>query len=62
MFVGLVFDRLHVFPIKSVRTKQDGSINVVLLEALAGRSVWFGGSDVNPRMIQRGLIGGPGRG
>ena len=48
--------------IKGVTEKQDGSISIALLEALAGRFVCFGESDVNPRPIQARRIGGPGSG
>ena len=46
----------------NLRTKQDDSVSIGLFEALAGRSLGSGENDINPLPIQRGRIGGPGRG
>ena len=59
---GLVSCRLYGFIITSVRKTQDGLICIALVEALAGRFVLFGENDYNPRAIQRGQMGGPGKG
>ena len=44
------------------KTKGKGDNSGALLEALAQRFVVFGESDKSPRVIQRGRIGGSGRG
>ncbi len=62
VFGGLPLGVLYGYFIKGVTKKQDGPVSPALLEALAGRFICFGESDVNPRVIQAGRIGGPGRG
>ena len=58
----LVCGRLYDILIERVRNKLDDPVRVALLEALAGRFVWLGEIDLNPRPIQAGRIGCPGRG
>ena len=63
VFCPIVFGRsslgdLYVFFTKGRRKKQDGVNIAVLLEALAGRFICFGESDVPPRHFQRGRIRG----
>ena len=62
VFGGLSLDILYGYFTRGVRKKQGRSVGVALLEALAGRFICFGESDVNPRVIQAGRIEGPGRG
>ena len=62
MFGGLSLGVLYGYFIKGVTKKHDDLVRVVLLEALAGRFICFGESDVNPRVIQTRRIEGPGRG
>ena len=52
---------LYGYFTKGVPEKYDDLVGVVLLDALAGRFIWFGESDVHPRHFQAGRIGGPGR-
>ena len=47
---------------KKEEIKREGDNSLVLLEALAGQFIGVGESDVRPRVIQRGRIGGLGRG
>ena len=61
MFGGLSLGVLYVYFIRDVTKKQDGLFGVALLEALAGRFIRFGESDVNSRVTQARRIGGPGR-
>ena len=62
VFGGLSLGVLYGLFTKGVRKKQGTLVGVVLLEALAGRFICFGESDVNQRVCQRGRIEGLGGG
>ena len=61
VFGGSLLGVLYGYFTRCVRKKQGSDDGTALLDALAGRFICFGESDVNPRVIQRGRIGGPGR-
>ena len=60
VFGGLSLRVLHGDFIRGVTKKQDDFVGPVLFEALAGRFICCGESDVNPRHFQRVRIQGPG--
>ena len=61
VFGGSSLSVLYGYFTKGVTKKQDGPFGTALLEALAGRFICFGESNVNPRVIQARRIEGPGR-
>ena len=62
VFGGSSLDVLYGDFLAGVAKKQDGPVSPALLEALPGRFICFGESDVNPRPIRAGRIEGPWRG
>ena len=54
VFGGFSLDVLYGYSIKGVTKKQDGPVRVVFLEALVGRFICFGESDVRPRHFKGG--------
>ena len=62
VFGGLSLGVLYGYFIIGATKKLDGPFSTALLEALAGRFICFGESDVRPFHLQAGRIEGPGRG